>query len=195
MGIKVEISGRHIHLSEEHLHKLFGQGYNLSKKRDISQPGQYVAHEKVILTNGIDKIENVKILGPVRKNTQIEILEEDARLLKINAPIRKSGDIKNSPGIRIIGPLGLVEINEGMIKADRHIHLPPEEAMELGLKDGDYAKIKIDKYTARFLVRAGIGHKSAIHIDKDEASRLGLRREQESFGEIIKILKEMEETK
>lgn len=188
MKIKFEVSGRHVHLSKEHLHKLFGENYELKKKRDISQPGQYVAHEKVILMNGSSRIENVKIVGPARNKTQIEILEDDARLLKINARIRKSGDLENSPGVTIVGPFGEVNVQTGVIRADKHIHLSSEEAAGLGLKDGDYANIKINNKILNFLVRAGTEHKSAVHLDKDDAYKLGIADsiKEEIFGEILK---------
>ena len=184
MKIKAEISGRHVHLSKYDLHKLFGDGYELKKKRDISQPGQYVAHERVALANGLARIDDVKILGPVRNKTQIEILAEDAEILKVNAPIRKSGDIENSPGIKIIGPLGEIYTNEGVIRAERHIHLSNEDAEEFGLKNGDYVNLRINDKIINCFVRAGEEHKSAIHFDKDDAANLGI--DKDTFGEIIK---------
>jgi len=184
MKIKAEVSGRHVHLSEYDLHKLFGDGYELKKKRDISQPGQYVAHEKVILANGLGRIEDVKILGPVRSRTQIEILAEDAGILKVNAPIRKSGDTGNSPGIKIIGPLGEIDVQEGVIRAEKHIHLSQEDAGEFGLKNGDYVNLRINDKIINCFVRAGKEHKSAIHFDKDDAANLGI--DKDTFGEIIK---------
>lgn len=188
MKVKVEVSGRHVHLSKEHLHKLFGENYELKKKRDISQPGQYLAHERVILANGLDIIKDVKILGPVRNETQIEILEDDAKLLKINAPIRKSGDIEDSPGITIIGPFGEISVKEGVIRAERHIHLSSDDAEKLGLRNGGYSNVKIKDDILNFNVRAGNEHSSAIHLDKDDAFRLGIHNpvDRDLFGEIVK---------
>lgn len=191
MKIKVEVSGRHVHLSKEHLHKLFGKNYELKKKRDISQPGQYVAHETVTLKNCTNKIRDVKILGPARNKTQIEILEDDARLLKINAPLRKSGDVENSPGVTIVSPFGEVDIQTGVIRADRHIHLSLQDAEKIGLKDGEYVNIKINNKILNFLVRAGTEHKSAVHLDKDDAYKLEILNsiDEEIFGEILKDIK------
>ncbi|MFH1249321.1 MAG: PduL/EutD family phosphate acyltransferase [archaeon] len=189
MKIKVEVSGRHAHLSKEHLHKLFGEGYELNKKRDISQPGQYVAHEKVSLVNGDLEIRDVKILGPVRNKTQIEILEEDVNTLEVNAPLRISGNIKNSAGIKIKGPFGEIELNEGVIRAERHIHLSLEDLEKVGFKDGDYANLKIREDIIKCMVRSGKDHSTAVHLDKDDAKRLNLDAAravgEDVFGEIL----------
>ena len=142
--IPLGISGRHIHLSKEHLEILFGAGYELTIFKDLSQPGQYAADEKVdILSPAGRELKGVRILGPVRKSTQLEISRSDAIRGKFTAPVRSSGDIAGSGAATIIGPKGEVQINEGVIVADRHIHFSPEEAIEFGVVDREVVSIKV----------------------------------------------------
>ena len=143
-GIKVGISARHIHLSREHLDILFGKSFELTKKKTLM--GREFASEQTVTIVGpsMKSIENVRVLGPVRKNTQVEISRTDTFVLKVSPPVRPSGDIKGSEKCVIIGPKGVVYLEEGVIIANRHIHLTPAYAAEHGIKDGDYVDVMID---------------------------------------------------
>ena len=127
-NIKLEVSARHVHLSQEHVDILFGQGYQLTPKKELSQPGQFACEERVTIVGPKKSIANVIILGPARPATQVEVSLTDARTLGVNAPIRESGDIAGSGGCKLVGPAGEVEITEGVIAAKRHIHLTPADA-------------------------------------------------------------------
>jgi putative phosphotransacetylase len=180
MGKKVtiEVSARHVHLSKEDLYTLFGNGYILTKRNDLSQPGQFAAEETVILVGPKDKIEKVRILGPPRNYTQVEISKTDGYKLGISAPIRDSGDLENSAKGILLGPQGKVELSEGIIYAWRHIHSSVDDAQELGLKDKDIVSVKIEGERAltfgNVLVRVDPNFKLAFHIDTDEANAAGV---------------------
>ena len=133
--VPVETSARHVHLTKEDMAKLFGEGAFLTPKRYLSQPGQFLANERVSIVGERGRMDNVAVLGPERKATQIEISLTDARALGVTAPVRESGDIKESGSIRIEGPAGSIDVPEGVIAAKRHIHFPPEDAEKYGLKD------------------------------------------------------------
>ena len=150
--ILVETSARHVHVSEEHLRILFGEDAKLTVKKELSQPGQFAAEEKVTLVGPRRSQPNVSILGPCRGRTQVEISATDARALGIPAVIRESGDIVGTPGCKIVGPKGEVEISEGVIVAKRHIHLNLQEAEEYGLKDRETVMVKIDTPSARLFL-------------------------------------------
>ena len=186
--IPVGISNRHIHLSKEDVETLFGAGYELTVKKDLSQPGQFACAERVDVVGPKKTLTGVSILGPVRKETQVEISLTDARSIGVNAPIRESGDTAGSGACKLVGPCGEVEIKEGVMVAKRHIHMTPEDAAELGVEDKQIVKVKLD--TARPLVfddvvvRVSPKFALAMHIDTDEcnaACAFG-----EVFGEIIK---------
>ena len=172
--ILVETSARHVHLTDSDIETLFGKGHTLTFKKALSQPGQFACEERVILQGPKNTIKNVIILGPARKATQVELSLTDARTLGVEAPVRESGDIAGSGAIKIIGPEGEVDITEGVIAAQRHMHLTPETAAELGLKDKDIIKIKLD--TARPLIFDGVvvrvseKFSPAVHIDTDESN-------------------------
>ncbi len=177
--IPVGISGRHIHLSKEHLEVLFGQGYQLKKFKDLSQPGQFAAEEKVTVISPADrKIEGVRILGPTRPETQLEISRSDAIRGKFEAPVRSSGNIKGSGACKIVGPKGEVEISEGVIVADRHIHFSLEDAKEFNVKDKDVVSILIDKEKSGILgdVLCRVSESFALdcHLDTDDGAAFGL---------------------
>jgi len=140
--IKIEVSARHCHLSQEHLDQLFGQGHGLVRMKDLSQPGQFASQETVILRTPDGQIDNLRVLGPVRPDTQVELSMTDVRKLKISPPIRVSGDIKGSAGATLIGPMGEVELQEGIIIAQRHIHASSKQAEKLGLKAGQLVSVK-----------------------------------------------------
>lgn len=179
MKIKVETSARHIHISREDLDILFGKDYQLTNKKDLSQPGQFACNEKVTIKGPKSEIAGVSILGPTRKNTQIELSLTDARKIGIIAPIRESGDIENTPGCTIIGPKGEVELNKGVIAAKRHIHLDTKTAIENGLNDKDVVKVKIKSEERSLLfddvvIRVSENFSPAMHIDTDESNAVAL---------------------
>lgn len=186
--IPVEVSGRHLHLSQEDLEALFGLGYQLKKKKDLSQPSDFAAEETLDLRNGDKIIKGVRVVGPVRKNTQVEISKTDAVYLGINPPIKLSGDIEGTPGITLIGPKGEVILEKGLIIALRHIHCSSEEAKKMKLKNGEIVSVKIgDERPVIFhniKVRVGDNYKFCLHIDTDEGNAAGINKIGE--GQIIK---------
>ena len=171
--ILVETSARHIHLSAEALEALFGKGATLTNKKDLSQPGQFACEEKVELV-GPKSTMKVSVLGPIRKDTQVELSLTDARALGISAPVRESGDIAGTTGLTLRGPAGEYVINEGVIVAKRHIHLTPADAKELGVADKEIVKVKLE--TERPLIFDGVvvrvneNFAAAMHIDTDESN-------------------------
>ena len=184
--ILVETSARHIHLSREAVDALFGTGYELTKKKDLSQPGQFACAEKVTVV-GEKGTLNASILGPERGASQVEISLTDARSIGVKAPIRESGDVAGSGACKLVGPAGEVELTEGVIAAKRHIHLTPEAAAELGVSDKQIVKVKIDSdRTTIFddvVCRVSDKFALAMHIDTDEcnaACAFG-----EIYGEIV----------
>ena len=177
-GIAVGISNRHVHLSQEDLDVLFGKGYQLTRLKDLSQPGQFGCKEIVTICGPKGAIEKVRVLGPVRSKTQVEILAGDSFKLGVKAPARLSGDLQGTPGITIIGPKGSVQTKEGLIVAQRHIHMHSNDAREHGVRDGQIVGIELDG------VRGGIFHNVAIrvsnesalefHVDIEEANAMNL---------------------
>lgn len=173
--IPVGVSARHVHVSQEHLEILFGAGYELQVFKDLSQPGQYAAQETVDLVTEKGSFKKVRILGPVRKQTQVEIALTDAMKLGINPPVRDSGDLKGSPGLTVVGPKGQVTLDEGVIAACRHIHMTPAEAAVYGVKDKDVIKVKVgsDDRCLIFdnvLARVNDSFKLELHLDTDEGN-------------------------
>lgn len=186
--IPVGISNRHLHLSQQDLNKLFGDNYQLTKLKDLSQPGQFACKETIILCGPRGSITKVRILGPVRTQTQIEILASDTFKLGVKAPIRLSGHLEGTPGITIVGPNGSVETGCGLIIAQRHIHMLPQQANEFGIHDGDNVAIEFDGVRGGILnnviIRAKENSGLECHIDTEEANALGVKP-----GTIIKIKK------
>ena len=179
MKVMVETSARHIHVTEELFATLFGEGKTLTNKKDLSQPGQFACEEKVKV--GGPKGELVmSILGPFRKDTQVELSFTDARKLGLVPPIRESGDIAGTPGCKVIGPCGEAEIDCGVIVAKRHIHFTPAEAEAFGLKDKQIVSVEVDAGTGRktifadVVVRVRSDFAAAMHIDTDEANAAGI---------------------
>ncbi|HHW79668.1 MAG TPA: phosphate propanoyltransferase [Acholeplasmataceae bacterium] len=190
MKIPVGISGRHAHLSKEHLEILFGKGYELTPIKDLSQPGQFAADEKIDLVSADGReIKGIRILGPVRKETQVELSHSDARRVRIDAPVRSSGDIKGSAGAKIVGPKGEVTIAEGVIVADRHIHFSPEDAIKFGVKDRDVVAIKVSGLKAgileNVLCRVSESYVLDCHLDTDDGSAFLLNN-----GDFVELVKE-----
>ena len=189
MKFLVETSARHVHLSQEHLEILFGAGYELTKKKDLSQPGQYACEERVTIVGGKKEMPGVSILGPVRKATQVELSLTDARSIGVAAPVRESGDIAGSGACKIIGPKGEIEITEGVIAAKRHIHATPADAEALGVENCEIVNVKIDTdgrslVFGDVVVRVSDTYALAMHIDTDESNAAGCGRE--VYGEIVK---------
>ena len=186
--IPIALSNRHLHLSQEHLEILFGKGYELNKIKDLKQPGQYAAAEKVDLVGPKGTIKGVRVLGPTRSKTQIEISFADSFTLGVNPPVRDSGDITGSPGVKVVGPEGEVEIDEGVIAAARHIHMTPEEAEALDLKDKDTVKVKTGGERSvvfeNVLVRVNPNYALEMHVDMEEGNGAGVENNQ--MVEIIK---------
>ncbi len=170
----VETSARHCHLSQKDLDILFGKGYVLTKKKDLSQPGQFACEEKVKVVGEKGEL-NMSILGPVRDNTQVEISLTDARSVGLLAPIKESGDLKEAGKCKIIGPNGEIECEHAVIAAKRHIHATPEDAKELNVKNGDIVKVCVDSTDRKVVfddvvVRVSDKYSLAMHIDTDEAN-------------------------
>ena len=189
MNFIVETSARHVHLSQEHLEILFGQGYELTKKKELSQPGQFACEERVTVVGSKGEFKGVSILGPVRKSTQVELSLTDARSAGIAAPVRESGDIAGSGPCKIVGPAGEIDITEGVIAAKRHIHATPADAQKLGVENGEIVSVKIDTngrslFFGDVVVRVSESYALAMHIDTDESNAAGCGREQ--YGEIVK---------
>ena len=176
--VMVETSARHLHVSQDVLEKLFGEGAELTKKKDLSQPGQFACEEKVTVVGAKGEFK-MTILGPVRKDSQVELSLSDARKIGIPAPVRESGDIEDTPGCKLIGPKGEVEISKGVIAAKRHIHLDPKTAEEIGVQDKQIVSLKING-TERALIfgdvviRVSPNFAPAAHLDTDEANAAGL---------------------
>jgi propanediol utilization protein len=176
--IPVSVSNRHVHLSEKDLEILFGKGYKLTKIKDLSQPGQFAAKETVIIAGPKGVIEKVRILGPTRKQTQVEVSMTDTYKLGVKAPVRDSGDLIGSAPITIIGPKGSVYLSEGLIIAKRHIHMTTYEASRFNLRDKQIVKVKIVGERGgifdEVLVRVSDNYALDMHIDTDEANAFGI---------------------
>ena len=180
-GIPVGISNRHIHLSTQDLETLFGAGYELTPIKELSQPGQYACKETLtIIGPSMRPIENVRVLGPVRKASQVEISLTDSFVLKVKPPVRESGDIAGSSPITIIGPKGVVTLKEGCIIANRHIHMHTSDAARYGVKDGDYIDVDALQGTRKtrwygVQVRVRDDFALEMHVDTDDANAVGYK--------------------
>ena len=175
MNIIVETSARHVHLTQETIETLFGAGYQLTKKKDLSQPGQFACEERVTVVGPKNKLSGVSILGPARPADQVEISASDARSIGLAAPVRESADLAGSPGCTLIGPKGEVTITEGVIVAKRHAHLIPETAEKWGITNGQVVSLKIDSDGRKAILgdvvaRVRSDFADAVHIDTDESN-------------------------
>ena len=183
--VELEASGRHVHVTKEQSVILFG--HPLTPRRPLSQPGQYLANERVTVVGPKGEFTNVAVLGPERKEAQVEISLTDARSLGVEVPVRLSGDVKGSPGILLRGEKGCIPLTEGVIAAQRHIHLTPEDAKKFGVQDKQV--VKLQTYTARpvlfedVAVRVSPDFASYVHLDYDEANACGFRK-----GDLGRIL-------
>ena len=185
----VETSARHIHLSQADLETLFGQGHELTCKKELSQPGQY-AWEETVEVVGTKGSLKMSVLGPTRNATQVELSLTDARSIGVNAPIRESGDIAGTGSCKLVGPCGTVELKEGVIAAKRHIHVTPEAAVELGVNDKDVVYVKVESAERSVVfgdvvVRVSPKFALAMHVDTDESNAGAFKGE--VYGEIVKL--------
>ena len=185
--VPIGVSARHIHLTQEHVEILFGEGYHLTKFKEL-MGGQFASNEKVTIVGlKLRASENVRVLGPVRKNTQVEISATDAISLGVKAPIRESGNIAGSAPIAIIGPKGAVYLNEGCIVAKRHIHMAPKDAMAAGVHDGDIVSVKADNERGTIFnnvqIRVDDSFTLEMHIDTDEANAAQIKS-----GDTVRIV-------
>ena len=172
--LTVEISARHIHLCQEHIDILFGKGHELTKKRDLSQPGEFLCEERVKVKGEKSAFESMAVLGPARPKTQVEISLTDARSIGVVAPIRESGDVAGSGSCEITGPNGSVTLGEGVIAAKRHLHLTPASAAEFGVADKQIVSVRVEGERAltfdEVVVRVRDTFNTCMHIDTDEAN-------------------------
>lgn len=185
--ILVEISARHVHVTDEALEVLFGKGFQLTKKKDLSQPGQFATNEKVKIVGPKGEMM-ASILGPTRKDNQVEVSLTEARKLGIAAPVRESGDVQGTPGCKLIGPEGEIDIDHGVIAAKRHIHLTPEAAKEFGVEDKQVVSVAVGDNDRKLVFgdvvcRVSVNFSPAFHIDTDESNAAGIMSACE--GEVI----------
>ncbi len=179
LTVPVGISNRHIHLSAADVETLFGKGYKLQPMKELSQPGQFACKEQLtIIGPSMRAIEKVRVLGPVRKATQVEISRTDSYTLKVKAPVRESGNIAGSAGVTIVGPKGVVHIEEGCIIANRHIHMSPEDGIKFDVKDGEYVDVEVEgeRRTKWYDVQVRVHpqFRLEMHVDTDDANAVGL---------------------
>ena len=177
--IPVGISNRHIHLSPADVETLFGKGYELTKIKDLSQPGQYACKEQLTIVGpSMRAIEGVRVLGPERKRSQVEISRTDSFVLKVKPPVRESGDLDGSAPVTIIGPKGIVILPEGCIIANRHIHMSEEEGARFGVRDGDYVDVELNGERRSLFydvqIRVHKDFRLEMHIDTDDANAAGV---------------------
>lgn len=179
--IPVGISNRHIHLNKEDLETLFGKGYELTPIKELSQPGQYACKETLTLVGpSMRSIENVRVLGPLRKQSQVEISMTDSFVLKVKPPVRESGKTEGSAPVIIVGPKGIVSLKEGCIIANRHIHMSPADAAHFGVKDGDYIDVDAFSGTRKtrwfdVQIRVNDAFRLEMHVDTDDANAVGFK--------------------
>ncbi|MCR5306527.1 MAG: phosphate propanoyltransferase [Oscillospiraceae bacterium] len=190
MDFIVETSARHVHVTEETLAILFGEGHKLTHKKDLSQPGQFACEERIDVVGPKKTLTGVSILGPVRPEDQVELSATDARSIGIAAPVRESGELAGTPGCKLVGPCGEVEIDHGVIIAKRHIHMTPEDAAAFGVEDKQIVWVKISTpersaILGDVVVRVSTKYALAMHIDTDEANAVLGSRDQR--GEIVEI--------
>ena len=189
MGYKVEVgvSNKHLHLNEADLATLFGGGHKLTVKKELKQPGQYAAEEQVDVVGPKGALKGIRVLGPTRKETQVELAQTDARTIGLTLPVRESGVLDGSPGVKLIGPAGEISLSKGAIIALRHIHLSPAQAKEAGVKDKDLLTVKTfgsrPLIFEKVLIRSGDAHTNEFHVDTDEGNAAGITN-----GDMVEIV-------
>ena len=175
--VKIGLSNKHLHLQKEHIEILFGKGHELTPTKPLVQPGQFACEEKVDIVGPKKTLKGIRVLGPARAETQVELAMTDARTIGVKAPVRESGKLEGTPGCKIVGPCGEVEIDHGVIVALRHVHLSPAQAKEAGVKDKDIVSIRIEGERGlvfnNVLVRSGDAHEREVHLDTDEGNAAG----------------------
>ncbi|SDZ05807.1 putative phosphotransacetylase [Proteiniborus ethanoligenes] len=186
--LPIALSNRHVHLSEEHIKILFGEGHELNKTKDLSQPGQYACEEKIDVVGPKNTLKGVRVLGPARKNTQIEVSLADGFTLGVVPPVRDSGDLAGSPGAKLVGPKGEVQITEGIIAAARHIHMHTADAEDFGVNDKDRVKVRVGGERGlifeNVLVRVHPEYALEMHVDVDEGNAAGVKN-----GDMVELIK------
>ena len=187
--VPIGVSNRHIHLSKEHVEVLFGKDYQLTPLKELSQPGQFACKEQLTIVGPpLRPIEGVRVLGPVRSASQVEISRTDSFTLKVKPPVRESGDIAGSAPVTIIGPKGVVTLKEGCIIANRHIHMSEEEGKAFGLNDGDYVSVRVENERGTTFenvkIRVDESFTLEMHIDTDEANASDIKQ-----GDKVAIVK------
>lgn len=187
--LPVGVSGRHVHVSAEALARLFGPGYELRVRRDLTQPGQYAAEETVTIVGPKRALENVRILGPARSLTQVEVSRSDGFMLGVHPPVRLSGDVTGTPGITIVGPRGEIHIDQGVIVAARHIHMTPDDAAAFGVKDGEMVRVRAESERPitfeDVVIRVREDFALDFHIDTDEGNAAFL-----NTGDTVTVLRQ-----
>lgn len=185
--VPVGISNRHVHLSQQDIETLFGPGHELTPTKDLSQPGQFATEEIVTLVGPKGSMEGVRVLGPARKATQVELAATDTFKLGVRPPVRDSGEHEGTPGIELVGPKGSVKLDAGVIIAARHIHMTPEDAQKYNLKDGDHVKVAVSGPRAgifeRVLIRVSPNYALDMHVDTDEGNAFNLKN-----GDIVEVI-------
>lgn len=176
--VEIETSARHVHLTQADVETLFGKGYQLTVRKNLSQPGQYACHERVSVVGTKKAIDGVSVLGPCRRATQVEVSLTDARAIDVAAPIRESGDLAGSGSCRLVGPAGELVLKEGVIAAKRHIHMPPADAQALGVRNGQTVSVKASSDGRSLIfgdvvVRVSEAYLLTMHIDTDESNAAG----------------------
>ena len=189
--VPLGVSNKHLHLTQEHVEILFGKGHQLTNIKDVKQPGQFACAECVKIVGPRGEFPKVRVLGPARAKTQVELSMTDARTLGLKPPIRESGQLEGTPGVKLIGPCGEIDLEEGVIIALRHIHMTPEIADALGLKDKDCVGVETSGERPLLfrdvLVRVSPKFAYEMHLDTDEANAAGLKN-----GDLLKVLKKQE---
>ncbi|MGE5550779.1 MAG: phosphate propanoyltransferase [Bacteroidota bacterium] len=177
--LPIGISARHLHLSQQDVERLFGPGHTLTPQKQLTQPGQFSCLETVAVYGPKGSFAKVRVLGPARRQTQVEVSRSDAFILGLDPPVRDSGDLAGSPGARLVGPAGEVELHEGVIVAHRHLHLESSQAAKLGLKDREFIRVRVSGPRAvlfeRVLVRVSPDFDMDLHLDTDEANAAGVK--------------------
>lgn len=177
--VPVGVSARHVHLTQEHIEALFGEGYQLTEFKPLSQPGQFAANEQVAVVGSKGQFDKVRILGPARPASQVEISRTDSFAIGVKAPVRESGKIDGTPGVKLVGPKGEIELEQGVIVAARHIHFHTSEAAEWGIKDQDLLKVRFSGERGvvfeNVIARVSDSFKLDMHIDTDEANAAGIK--------------------